>query len=166
MKLLFFPLLIAMVLLPAYRAGSQEFTAPTTVDRIESPVATSLNGTPGISQGLQFGGWLDPQRFSMSHSYGLTFTRWGNQSLNYGVYTNRIEYKISNPLTLRTNISILHQPFSMIGGNMNSSQFGVLPSFQLEYRPSENMRMSLDVQIPVMPNNSQFRNLLYQPYGW
>ena len=146
---------LAVVIMTSVGCFSQELAAPTTIERIESPLTAG--------NGLQFGGWLDPQRFSMTHSYGLTFTRWGGQSFNYGIYTNRMEYRVSNPLTLSTTISVLHQPFTMLNGGLAGNGLGVLSSFQLEYRPSENMRMMLDVQMPVMPRDSQFRTMLFQP---
>lgn len=108
------------------------------------------------SDSSRSGGWFDASRFSMTQSYGMTFSRWGNRSFNFGVYTNQMEYRVSAPLTFRTSISILHDPFRMIGGNLSSSSMAFLPSVQMEYRPSENFRMFLDIQVPIIPKNSVY----------
>ncbi len=43
---------------------------------------------------------LDPNKFSMSHSYSLSFTSFGGQSYNQGLYLNTMMYQLSNPIKM------------------------------------------------------------------
>ena len=61
---------------------------------------------------------FDPSKFSMSHSYSLSFFSMGNQSLNQGLYLNTMRYQLSDPLRAELRVGFLHQPF---GSTMNAS---------------------------------------------
>jgi hypothetical protein len=102
--------------------------------------------------------FLDPNRFSMDHSYTLSFMSSGRHSTNLGMYLNTMTYQISDPLLMQLRVGYLHQPF----GSMNSMPSSSNNTFfvqgaQLLYRPNKSLRISLEYQsIPSMMS----------PYYW
>jgi len=89
---------------------------------------------------------LDPSRFSMSHSYSLSFGRIGSYSMNTGLYLNTMNYKISNALTTQVRIGFVHQPF---GGNNNLYKVGSKVFVQramMQYKPSDKFSVTVDYQ--------------------
>jgi hypothetical protein len=60
---------------------------------------------------------------------------------------NTIEYKISNPLTVRVGLGYLHQPLGFVqntGARSELSGGKFLPNFSLEYRPSNRFQLLVD----------------------
>ena len=55
-------------------------------------------------------GLLDPSRMHMSHSVSMGYVNGGGTSMSRGLYMNRIDYQISNPLTLTTHLGYQFQP--------------------------------------------------------
>ena len=102
--------------------------------------------------------FLNADRFSMNHSYSLSFMSSGGHSTNLGIYLNTMTYQISDPLMMQLRVGYLHQPF----GGMNSIRPSVNNTFfvqgaQILYHPSKNLRVSLEYEsIPSMMS----------PYYW
>ncbi len=90
---------------------------------------------------------LDPSRFSMSHSYSMSFSSMGGQSFNQGLYLNTMNFRFSDPLTMQLRIGYAHQP---LGGGMglNGGDNGqlFLQRAMIQYKPSENTTFTLDFQ--------------------
>lgn len=95
-------------------------------------------------------GWFDPSRFSMRHSFSLSYMTSGGQGLSLGTYTNSLFYKIADPLDVQFDVSLQHSPYSSFGNTKDFS--GVfLSRAQLNYRPSENMLLQIQYrQLPTM----------------
>jgi hypothetical protein len=88
---------------------------------------------------------LDPSRFNMYQSYSFSYFSSGRTSGTFGLYTNTLEYKISEPLLVRIGLGYLHQPLSVFGDRGSQDLKGViLPNFQLLYHPSENFFLKID----------------------
>lgn len=98
------------------------------------------------SDGLLFG-WLDPSRLTMHHSYSLSYSSFGGQGLSVGMYTNSLFYKISGPLDVQFDVSLMHSPF---GGSRDLSGI-YLTRAELNYRPADNMWLQIQFrQLPAM----------------
>lgn len=90
---------------------------------------------------------LDPSRFSMSHSYSMSFSSMGGRSFNQGLYLNTMDFRFSDPLTMRLRIGYAHQPFG--GGlGMNGPANGqlFLQQARIQYKPSDKVMFTLDYQ--------------------
>jgi len=105
--------------------------------------------------------FLDPSRFSMQHSYTLSFGRMGSQSMTQGLYLNTMNYQFSEPLTMQVRFGFLHQPF----GAQNEFQGGTtgmnkvfLQRAMMKYQPTENLMIQIDFQ--------QFPSSLFSPYPY
>ena len=118
------------------------------------------------SDGLLFG-WLDLSRLSMHHSYSLSYSSFGGQGLSLGMYTNSLMYKISDPLDVRFDVSLMHSPYSSFGNRSDFS--GVfLNRAELNYRPSENMLLQIQFrQVPPMYwLDPGFSSRVFGGYQW
>jgi len=94
---------------------------------------------------LKGGGLLDPSRFNMNQSYTFSYFSIGKKSGTLGLYTNTLEYKVSEPLLVRIGLSYLHQPLSIFRERGSQDLKGViLPNFQLFYQPNENFFLRID----------------------
>lgn len=123
---------------------------------------------------------LDPSKFSMSHSYSMSYFSGSGNSGSIGLYMNTITYQISDPLTLRLGLGYWHQPLGFLnnsGGNSRLSGGKFLPNVSLDYRPSEKFRFLLDFRtVPTYGRNNYTRRSgygsrslfgsTYDPWGW
>ena len=101
---------------------------------------------------------LDPNKFSMSHSYSLSFFNVGNQSVSQGLYLNTMNYRFSDPLFLQVRIGFAHQPFGGLGQNNGVNGNLFLQRARLQYKPSDKMTLTIDYQ--------QLPSRMYSPYGY
>ncbi|MCJ7497199.1 MAG: hypothetical protein MUO78_03570, partial [candidate division Zixibacteria bacterium] len=98
---------------------------------------------------LKGAGLLDPSRMKLYQSYSFSYFSSGKQSGTFGLYTNTLEYKISEPLLVRVGLGYLHQPLSMLNRGSQDLKGVILPNFQLFYQPSKNF--SLRINYSSMP---------------
>ena len=89
--------------------------------------------------------FLNPAKFSMSHSYTMGFLSGGNGSSAQGLYMNTIRYQASANLQLQIKIGGGQTLFNSAPGLNGSGQTRVLPGFDLLYRPSERFSISVGV---------------------
>ncbi len=83
---------------------------------------------------------LDPQRLSLSHSYGLYFST-GKDAKSLALYKSSIRYRLAKPLTVVMDLGYLHRP-SFKG----SYQKGLLLShLGIDYRPSPYLNMQINI---------------------
>jgi len=117
------------------------------------------------SDGLLFG-FFNPANFSMHQSVSMSFTTMAGQSMALGMYTNSMSYRISNPLTLSADVSLLNSPYSSLGSKFAQSINGIyLTRADLNYKPSDNFM--LDVQFNQNPLYKYYSPYYYyNPWGW
>lgn len=135
-----------LVLLFAVSVSSQAQWKTQTRDEV--PVGESLVRTDG--GGLLFG-WFDPSRFTMGHSYSLSYTTARDMGYSLGEYTNSMQYQISDPLSIRLDLSLSHSPFDSYGGKLGQELSGFrVKRAELNYRPSENTFLQIQFrQVPA-----------------
>lgn len=113
----------------------------------------------GITSPLSgsFLGLFSPDRFVMNHSYSMTYFSGGGMSGSMGVYMNTMNFKLSNPLYLRVNMGVEHQPF---GGKRIYGNEGAhfLHGAELIYQPNQNFQMQVGYS-----NNPFYGGYGYQP---
>ena len=116
----------------------------------------------GIVKNNSFGsllGLLNSDNLSMRHSFGLSYTAFGNYGgVAMGVYTNSLSYKFSDQLKIETDISLVNSPYNSFGNDFSKQINGIyLNRAQLTYKPTDNMNIFI-----------QYRNIPagYSPYGF
>jgi len=133
-----------------------------------SDVGSSLV-RPDDSNGLLLG-IFNPANFSMHQSLSMSYITFGNQGLALGMYTNSLSYKISNPLTISADVSLLNSPYSSLGSKFSQGLNGIyLTRADLNYHPSNNFQIDLQFnQNPMARYYSPYYNpyYYYNPWGW
>ncbi len=106
---------------------------------------TSLTPAKGISLpnlASTSKGLLDPSRFSMQHTLGVSFRSGTSGGLNQ-YYLNNVTYKVSGPLTVQAQFGIQNNLYgtptykSSGGGNTQI----VVPYIGVLYQPKPNIRI-------------------------
>lgn len=161
----YLPLLAAMAFAAAsIHAGESAFshsgdqpvktllTEPEGFDRstLMAPEFQSRNTVSGFS-------FLNPNRFSMRQSYSMNFASGSFGSTSAGLYLNTVSYRLADPLTLSADVGF-HTPLYSSGAFARGGLSGksgiqdprlgsslVLPRVGLEYRPSKNTTLSLQL---------------------
>ncbi len=87
---------------------------------------------------------LDPSKFSLQHSVSFGASLGGGTSLMQSIYTARIGYQISNPLSLTFLLGMQNNRF---GGNgiSNMSMTAPFGGVMLDYRPSKNVYFHMSI---------------------
>ncbi|MCF7920156.1 MAG: hypothetical protein K9N06_09625 [Candidatus Cloacimonetes bacterium] len=112
----------------------------------------------GVSDGyyndpqFNFNSLLNPDQVNMHHSY--TFQSGVNsQGEGYylNMYTNHLNFNLSPKLDFKVDLHFINfgsmsvnNNFNIEGNNDNSSQ--VVPEFEMEWRPTDNMKISFGYQ--------------------
>jgi hypothetical protein len=121
------------------------------------PSATSAAGSfPSLGPGSAQPVLMDPKRVQMSQSVTFSAMSGGGQSYSQSMVQNRIDYRLSDPLTLHLDLGIL-TPLQASGAAAQGLQRGayLIPDIGLEYRPSESLLFALRyVSVPSAPLGS------------
>lgn len=101
---------------------------------------------------------IDPNKFSMSQSYSISFLSSGRQSTNVGLYLNTLNYQFSDPLRMQVRVGYMHQPLGGMASRTGQNGNVFLQRAMLEYKPTESMTFTVDYQ--QIPYNT------LSPYYW
>jgi hypothetical protein len=140
---------ILFVMLLIFVVQSVGFTQFKSQPEVRSAVGSTLVRTDA---GDLLSGWFDPSRLSFHNSYSLSYVTSGSYGLSLGALTSSIGYQLSDPLSVRFDVSLTHSPYSTLGNNFTNSLTGVhLTRAELNYRPSKNTLIQLQYrQLPAM----------------
>ena len=128
--ILAFSLLILTAASPAVAGDGDELFAGS-----ESAQPPSVFRTP--TQSLT--GILDPTKLSLSNSVSFVYASGSGRSGMSGLYQNRIDYRLADPLTL--HVLLGYEYTSPLRRTFGEPDEGgrFLPGFALSYRPSDNL---------------------------
>jgi hypothetical protein len=116
------------------------------------------DGIINHNQGTALIGFLNSNNFQMHHSYDVSYSTFGSNSLALTTYTNSMFYKFSNKLNVQLDASIVYSPYNTLGKNFENNINGIyLSKAAINYHPWK------DVFITV-----QYRNLpvtYYSPFS-
>ena len=97
------------------------------------------NNTPSLVLGF-----LNPNNFSMHHSFNLSYSAFGNNGVALGVYTNSMIYKFADNLNIGADISLVNSPYSSFGKDFTNQINGLyLTRASLNYKPWENFTINV-----------------------
>jgi hypothetical protein len=143
---IFFYLLSSSAVLSQFRG--QEPRSPAATEAIQQ---TS-------NSGVLFG-FVNPENFTMSHSVSMGYSSVGREGLGLSMYTNSLHYQISEPLSVRADVSLVMTPFGSLSSRLGSSFGGIfLRNAEIDYRPSK------DFSVRFQFTQDPYRNAL-SPYG-
>lgn len=99
--------------------------------------------------------FIDFSKFSMNHSFGMSYSAFGNNSIALGVYTNHLSYEFNEKLDFQLDASFVNSPYNSLGDSFSKSINGVyIDNARINYHPSEDFIISL-----------QFSNSPYNYYN-
>jgi hypothetical protein len=103
--------------------------------------------------------FINPDNFSMNHSFEMSYSAFGGGGMALGVYTNSMSFKFNDQLKLETDLSLVNSPYNSFGKDFSKNINGVyLSRAQLTYKPLDNM--SIMVQYRQLPGG------YYSPFGY
>lgn len=120
-------------------------------------------------------GFINPDNFKMFHSYNLSFTSFGGNSIALGVYTNSMFYQISDPLSMQVDVSIMYSPYSSFGKEFQKDLSGIYISrAALNWRPTDNLFINIEYRNLPMTYGyyspfyrlSRLNNFYYDEHGF
>ena len=129
---------------------------------------------PNISKTLEtyqlndaFTGFLDPSRFSISHSLSMSYmTLGGGGGTMINTYVNTLNYRFSDNLSLTTNLGIMNSPYNSLSGNSSFNEYEFFGGAELKYLPSENSVITLRYEkVPAYYYGNQY-NRYRSPFGF
>jgi hypothetical protein len=133
--------------------------------QFKSQLDRESQAPPGIiaqpSSSFLFG-WFDPNRFSMRHSFEVSYMTAGGQGLSLSTYTNSMMYKFADNLDAQADVSMSYSPtssFSPFGAKGKDFSGIYLSKAELNYHPWENVYMQL--QYRQLPYGSYY----YSPFS-
>ena len=112
-----------------------------------SPAPSVVQATPGSTA---LGDLFASDRFRVNHSYELSYSSFGGQSLGLGVYTASLGWQPTDNLAARVDIGVAHSPFGSSG--VQDQLFGDDPArvfiqnAELAYRPTDGTEIRLQFQ--------------------
>jgi hypothetical protein len=102
-------------------------------------------GKPNISESLEYSqfqdafvGFLDPSRFTMSHSLSMSYTAFGGGGAMINTYINTLNYRFSDDLFLTTKLGIMNSPYNSLPGNSYLNDVQFFGGAELKWLPSED----------------------------
>ncbi len=124
--------------------------------------------TDGVYQGSGGNailGFFHPENLQMRHSLSLSYGMMGDQGLGVSMYTNSLRYRISEPLSVRADISMMFSPFGSASQTFKNDLSGIfLRRASIDYQPSKDMKISL--QYRTYPYGTYFPSRsAYGGYG-
>ena len=88
--------------------------------------------------------FIDPSKFSMGHSFEMSYSSFGNHGLAMGVYTNHMSYELNEKLNVELDASFVNTPYNTFGDTFTNSFNGVyIDKAQINYKPSEDFKIVL-----------------------
>ena len=94
-----------------------------------------------------YSGLLDPSRLTMRQSVTMSYMTLGKRGLFSNLYSNRINYRLTDRLDLDLNLSFRYTPSqlnrSWTGQGRSLQEQMFIPSFGLKYRPADGVTIEL-----------------------
>jgi hypothetical protein len=101
-------------------------------------------------------GWIDPNKFSMRHSFSINYATAGRTNLSVSQYTNSMQYIFSDLISARADVSMMYSPYAT-GFRGQSSFSGIyLNRAQVDFHPWENVLFQ--IQYRQLPLGSYYYN--------
>ena len=145
------------------------------VGQADAQFKEQLENQPSPSQGLfnqnasigNFLGILNPDNFTMRHSFSLDYMMSGGGSLSLASYTNSMFYKISDPLNVRFDLTLMGSPYgSFAGYQQNDFNKLFISRAEVNYKPWDNTLIRLEYNELPYGRNPYYDDFSSSRYFW
>lgn len=139
--------------------------------QVEQETQVSLNKLGDSSSPLSYlFGWFNPDKFTMRHSFDLSYATFGGEGLSLGTYTNSMRYDFAENFNARADVAFSFSPYSSLS-TLNKKDLSnvYLKNAEINYKPWENTYLTLSYrQLPYGTGyyNSAFFNPFYRESGF
>lgn len=163
MKRLFVLILVLMI----GTAFSQYRPKGLSTEHVSDGIINQNQGTPLL-------GFLNSPNFQMHHSYDVSYTSFGGNSLALTTYTNSMFYRFAENLNVQVDASVVYSPYSTLGKSFENNINGIyLSRAAINYQPWKDVFISVEYRsLPVTYYSpfSGYRNSFFNRYdnswGW
>lgn len=108
---------------------------------------------------------VDLSKFSMNHSFGMSYSAFGNHGMALGVYTNHLAYEFNEKLNIELDASFVNSPYNTFGDSFSKSINGVyIDNARINYRPSEDFNISLQFSNSPLRNYNRYNYRGFSPF--
>jgi len=148
--------LIVLLLIPAVPAAQEDMPSQRVGLNLPGLQSGILPGT-AASQGLSL---LDPERFQMSQSYGISYSYTSGQGKGdmLGLYQNQLSYRFSPRLNVQVGLGFFHRPLGTFSENNTIRNQALMTAFQVDYRPFDSIFIHFSYQsLPGIGSSQPWR---------
>lgn len=132
------------------------------------------DGIINQSQGTPLLGFLNSSNFQMHHSYDVSYSSFGGNSLALTTYTNSMFYQFSSNLNVQVDASVVYSPYSSLGKNFENNINGIyLSRAAINYQPWKDVFISVQYRnlpvtyySPFSGYRNNFFNRFDSSWGW
>jgi len=86
---------------------------------------------------------LNTNKFLMNHGFSLSTSMANNQSQSFGIYSNQIQYQISDKFQIKTNIDLIQGKGNF--QNINSPETNIQYGLGIEYKLNSKSIISFQI---------------------
>lgn len=125
--------------------SAQVVSADSVLERQDKTSAVNTIGSTRVDSKFSL---FDPDRFSMQHSYSVSYISSNGHGQTIGLYLNSMRYQISRSVDLDVTLGWLHQPSQVFSRNEQGvNNYGrIMPNVRLLYQPSEKFRFQVSFE--------------------
>jgi hypothetical protein len=92
-------------------------------------------------------GWFNPDKFTMRHTFDMSYTAFSGQGMSLGTYTNTMMYEFADNLNARADVAFSFSPYNSIAQfSKNDFSKVYLKNAEVNYKPWENTTVSISYQ--------------------
>ncbi len=129
------------------------------------------DGIINQNQGTPLLGFLNSPNFQMHHSYDVSYSTSGSNSLALTTYTNSMSYEFSKNLNVQLDASVVYSPYSTLGKTFENNINGIYVSrAAINYQPWKDVFISVQYRnLPVTyysPFSGYRNNFFDSGWGW
>jgi hypothetical protein len=152
--------LVALVVVLAHTSVFAQFKSQAE----EKPSVAESMIRPEDSS--NFLGFFNPQNFMMRQSFSFSTMLLGGKNIGVAMYTNSMFYKLSDPLNVRLDVSLMRSPFNSLGKDFQSDLNKLfINRAEVNYKPFDNMIIQLQYrQVPLSAYGNYYSPYYYNPF--
>jgi hypothetical protein len=150
-------ILLILFLMPL--SASAQFKAQTKPIPFTEHLKSGQKGSFGILG-------IDPSRFSMQHSYSMSYASMAGHGFTQGLYLNTMTYQFAMPLTVSLQLGMAHNPFESTN-TPSMLQNGIFVSgAQVRYQPTKNTVFQFNFQQRPYQNSAGYYGMYDNNMDW
>lgn len=109
---------------------------------------------------------LDPSRFSMHHSYSMSYASIGGNGYSQGLYLNTMTYQFAMPLSVSLQFGMANNPFQSAKTASILQNGFFISGAQVRYQPFKNTVLQVNFQQRPYQNFPGTFGMYHEDFDW